>query len=498
MGYLSIIDNQPSAGKRSKIFISAAMVFLIATLAACGGGDNGSDASSGVPGSVASIQNVPAASGQPFGSAIIDLAARGYVEQEYLVSGTANRYRIADPGGQSPTPPGNAVIVDGGHAYTTRILVRRPADAAKFNGTVVVEWMNVTLNQDMEFFFIAARDYLLSQGYAWIGVSAQLAGANTLKQVNPTRYAAINLTASNDDPLGGTLDPRGDVLSWDVYAQIGAVLRKPGAIDPLGGLAPKRVFAVGQSQSAFRLTSYLNSINPLYPKVFDGFVAYDRLGSLRADLNAKAISVASEITSPPRFAPTPAINSVRVWEMAGASHNGYVEISGYVDPLVRRNGLLLDASGAAISLTDSIQGCGQQPLWSRVPNGDVLSAAVGAMQRWTADGVEPARSVRMGADETGAFFRDSTGRVSGGIRLAAYDAPMSKNIGVNTGPGFCFLVGSHVDFTPVEMCARYGSHDNYVAKVVEVTRKAESDGYLLTADANRTIEEAKAIGFTCP
>jgi len=69
---------------------------------------------------------------------------------------------------------------------------------------------------------------------------------------------------------------------------------------------------------------------------------------------------------------------------------------------------------------------------------------------------------------------------------------------VNTGAGFCFLTGSHVDLTPENMCARYGSKDNYVAKVIEVTRAAESDGYVLTADANRTIEEAKAVSFTCP
>jgi Alpha/beta hydrolase domain len=88
--------------------------------------------------------------------------------------------------------------------------------------------------------------------------------------------------------------------------------------------------------------------------------------------------------------------------------------------------------------------------------------------------------------------------VSGGVRLAAYDAPMSTSVGVNTGPGFCFLTGFHIDSTPAQMCARYGSKENYVAKVVEVTRKAESDGYVLNSDANRTIEEAKAIAFTCP
>jgi hypothetical protein len=31
-------------------------------------------------------------------------------------------------------------IIDGGHPYKTRILVRRPIDPRKFEGTVFVEW----------------------------------------------------------------------------------------------------------------------------------------------------------------------------------------------------------------------------------------------------------------------------------------------------------------------------------------------------------------------
>jgi hypothetical protein len=31
-------------------------------------------------------------------------------------------------------------IIDGGHPYNTRILVRRPIDPRKFEGTVFVEW----------------------------------------------------------------------------------------------------------------------------------------------------------------------------------------------------------------------------------------------------------------------------------------------------------------------------------------------------------------------
>src|SRR5262245_64677938 len=59
----------------------------------------------------------------------LDLSKVGYVEEEYLVNGTANVYDWASDGAVSVKTP-NA-------PYTTRILVRRPTSG--FSGTVVVE-----------------------------------------------------------------------------------------------------------------------------------------------------------------------------------------------------------------------------------------------------------------------------------------------------------------------------------------------------------------------
>jgi hypothetical protein len=56
-----------------------------------------------------------------------DIAELGYVEEEYFVSGTARAY----PEGEDA-------------AYTTRIIMRRPATAQQFNGTVILDWVNVT------------------------------------------------------------------------------------------------------------------------------------------------------------------------------------------------------------------------------------------------------------------------------------------------------------------------------------------------------------------
>jgi Alpha/beta hydrolase domain len=163
---------EPTTRRGTTVGTAKAVVMALAVgaLAACGGGDDAHvtpTAPTGLPASIATVQNAPSGSGQAFGLTLLDLPSLGYTEQEYFVTGTANRYRMGDPVGQNyKSPPTDAQVVDGGHVYTTRFLVRRPTDPKKFNGTVLVEWMNVTLNQDAEFFFAAARDYLLAQGSA--------------------------------------------------------------------------------------------------------------------------------------------------------------------------------------------------------------------------------------------------------------------------------------------------------------------------------------------
>src|SRR5262245_36893213 len=64
----------------------------------------------------------------PFFATNHDLAIHGYIEEEFLIQGTANRYN---------TPAQTtATIIDRDHPFKTRIVVRRPADAKLFNGTV--------------------------------------------------------------------------------------------------------------------------------------------------------------------------------------------------------------------------------------------------------------------------------------------------------------------------------------------------------------------------
>jgi Alpha/beta hydrolase domain len=438
---------------------------------------------------VATFSLPPDASGKPFGSTSMDLGAKGYVEEEFFASGKANRYRIKDP-------LGTAQVVDGGHPYTTRILVRRPTDPKKFNGKVLVEWLNVSTFQDLDMVFAATRAHLLDSGYLWVGVSAQVQGVNGLKTWNAKRYAQLSLAASNDDPLGGKLDLTSDVLSWDAYAQVANAFRTPhGGIDPLGGLKPELIIAAGESQSAQRLSNYYNSIHPLHKRTFDAFFLYDRvIGALRTDLGTKMLSFGSEALG--GSAPPPDNDNLRVWEVAGASHVSYDEAFPYLEEQYTRHGVIRAFDGHPYTLTDTFVGCEVLPIYSRVPNGDVLDAGLEALVKWVTVGTPPASAERLLRDEKGRLVRAGEGRVSGGIHLAAYDAPIAKNMGINTGAGFaCGLAGSHQDYSPAQLRQLYGTPDNYVARVTAVSQKAVRDGFLLETDAEKTIREAKAVKF---
>ena len=62
--------------------------------------------------------------------------------------------------------------------YTTRVVVYRPIDASKFDGTVVVEWLNVTGGIDAPHGVAERRPHIqmIRQGMAFIGIDAQKGG----------------------------------------------------------------------------------------------------------------------------------------------------------------------------------------------------------------------------------------------------------------------------------------------------------------------------------
>ena len=176
------------------------------------------------------------------------------------------RRRIRSDGGWTVAPRERAVQ----DAHPGLSADRRRS----FNGTVVVEWLNVSGGLDAAPDWTTAHTELIREGYAWVGVSAQLVGvegggaaipglptsASRARTRSATGRSAIPATASRT-----TCSRRrpGDP--------------SPGGVDPLGGLTLERLIAAGESQSAFRLVTYVNAIHPL-TRVYDGFLIHSRGG----------------------------------------------------------------------------------------------------------------------------------------------------------------------------------------------------------------------------
>src|SRR5262245_38361868 len=178
-----------------------------------------------------SIEGPITGPGVPFvQTTAFDLSTVGYVQEEYFLSGTARAFTNTGPLGVD----GKWSVVPAATApYETRIVVYRPAGRKKFNGTVVVEWLNVSGGVDAGPDWTLAHTELIRKGYAWVGVSAQIVGVEggpalvavaslPLKSVNPARY--------------GTLHHPGDSFSYDIFSQAGQAIRQPSGPDPLADL----------------------------------------------------------------------------------------------------------------------------------------------------------------------------------------------------------------------------------------------------------------------
>jgi hypothetical protein len=226
--------------------------------------------------------------GFPFLRAAANLASFGYTENEFLISGNAQAFvnsgTLGTNGVWNVSPGATA-------PYTTRILVRAPSNPERFNGTVVVEWLNVSGGIDADPEWDYAHVELLREGYAWVGVTAQFVGAAFLQTFDTVRYASISHP--------------GDSWSYDIYSQAGRAILH-GNPQPLGALTRRvrAVLAAGESQSASRMFTYYNAIQP-EARVYQGFLIHST-GSgapLSQSSAAAGSSLGASAVPPPRAYP---------------------------------------------------------------------------------------------------------------------------------------------------------------------------------------------------
>jgi hypothetical protein len=380
------------------------------------------------------------------------------------------------------------------------VVVRRPADPGQFNGTVVVEWFNVTAGVDADPDFGLLYPALFDEGAAYIGVSAQQVsvegGTGLTLEIPGVPASAFQALKDRDPERYGSLSHPGDEYSYDIYAQVAAAARLGDLLD---GVAPERVLAVGESQSAFRMVTFINAIQPV-TEAYDGFLVHSRGGGsaplagdqaqldpsanpvvIRDDLDVPVLQFQTEtdlIQLGFLAARQPDTDLLATWEVAGTAH---------ADAAILEYGALANDVDFDLGAICGSVNEGPQP--------EALRAAFVALQSWVADGTAPPTGPPIDTAEA-ALRRDADGNVIGGIRTPAVEAPVAALSGANaTDSVICQLFGATDPFTPDRLADLYPTHDDYVEAVTASADDALEAGFLREAERDSLVAEAEAASI---
>lgn len=392
------------------------------------------------------------------------LADYRYEAHEFFVSGTA-----------------------AGSPYTTRIVVRRPAEARRFSGIVVAEGMHPS---GYSWMFAFNRMYMMDAGH----VSVEIVTApGPVVQSNPERYKALKVAPAQAN---------------EVIAQVGALLKSGPAGGPLGELRARRVLLMGTSASSRILMTYLPAhrvyrtadLKPIY----DGFLATSVGGDEtmpKVDVPLIQMPTMTEVEAgaatgnkyrrPDGDAPG---DQFRIYEVSGLPHNDSRENLTYVpDPC-------------------------RYPV-SRFPEGTGMSIGLHHLVQWVDKGTVPPRAPYIEVDndkgDGSAMALDAHGNPKGGIRTVHVDVPLvrygvpneanptpipnpSTHVRNREGGAafYCRIAGYEQPLPPAQLKALYKDKADYRGKVERRVDELIRQGWFLPA--YRALVLADAAAATLP
>jgi len=439
-----------------------------------------------------------------------DLSKIGYVEEEFLVSGAANVYDWPQAG--------PAVVRTANAPYTTRVLIRRPIQSAKFSGTVALEMLNPSNLFDLNIGWAISHNRFVADGDVWVGITAKPVSVIALKNFDPKRYAALSW--ANPLPLD---DPRNcstvgrdtdrsteNGLVWDIHSQVGAWLRSADRSNPLtyGDRASrvKNLIAWGYSQTGFFLYNYVNAIHPLDVKangksIFDAYMI----------TMASGPGAINQCASPP-----PVGDSRRSIKNAGVPVIRVMSQSDYLSGIAARRPdsdepgdryRNYEIAGAAHATPDELifcarpedieksqrtvppMDCNEGPR-SRFPNSIAFNAIFQNLVAWVHDGTPPPRIDNIHVENNQPVL-DKFGNVTGGVRSPFVDVPVSTWFGNSTGPSFCRIAGHEVRFDQARLRELYPTIDAYVRAVAANVKVLVSQRMMTREDGDDLIEQAR-------
>ena len=422
--------------------------------------------SPGVSGPLPAVPAGDPSRNYPFDASLVPVSEYGYTEKEYFFSGDTS---------------------DG--AYTSRMLVRRPADGARFSGTTIVEWANTSPGFDLDPLWAHSAAAIMRSGDAFVLVSAQPAGLYTpktgLQAWNPGRYAPLSMPQGDS-----SVEARS---SSQIFAQALEAIRSTAGDAPLGGLAAGHVIATGGSRSAVMIAMYAGEHGSLDGGV-DGYLIWDLstgTPGMGADTPADAATIPSPTTAggPPvlwintetdaaRTRVTPDGPEYRLWELAGATHVD-LHLWDYFAAM----------QGRDFGVAPQMPNCAYRP-FSRIPTRYALDAAIAALTTWINTHRPPPSQPSLQYDDQGNLVRDGYGNALGGVRLPDAAVPTAASGPDNSGDARC--AGHSIPFSADVLRSLYPTHADYVNKVTRAATAAVDAGVMLPYDAQEAINAADA------
>lgn len=453
----------------------------------------------------------------PFNSTLFDRTPRdlgddGYVEEEFLIDGSANIYDWLPDGSL-------ATIADG--PYESRILLRRPARRSAFSGNVVVEMLNPTSLHDLDIVWAAAQEHFIRDGDIWVGLTVKPSSITALKTFDAGRYSTMSMA----NPVAprcaattwsGATAATENGLAWDIVSQVGALLKSSAADNPLRGFDVKHQFLTGYSQTAGYQTTYINAIAP-HATLADGQPIYDghlpiaganfpvpinqcaprpAPGSSRWVIQTPgrvpviALQTLSDFYAQGGFYSrradsTGKAGNYRLYEVAGAGHVWATQVAY--------------APGAADLVRSGFSADWWDPYCERpvttFPLEYAINGAFANMTRWVDRGKPAPIAERIAvtdpASPSAAVVRDAFGNAVGGLRTPAVDVPRAAYFGTTPGTGTCQTLWGHEEaLSKAQMAALYPGPKDYARALKRSAASLERDRWITKEDARALVKQA--------
>jgi len=438
---------------------------------------------------------VTAGTGEPFGGvgspvglaeppASELLPAHDFIEEEYVLSGAVD-----------------------GEPYTTTLLVRRPRDAKRFSGLVVLEPVHI---QGALGLWQTGHSAMLEGGHAWVAIGSQRGAVEgPIRMSNPSRYARLQVPPGKAGPGGGLEGALGqwsqsnsaslppelfsiDHVSNEIMTQAGAMLKSNSSNGPLAGLLVEYLLMGGASQTGMHTLNYIKARHGA-ARLADGRPIYDGYLPMAApslqpvaggDAAVVHIFAEGDLALFGAIGPQGHPGARRDGDAPNDRYRSYqIAGSSHLPTRGLREATAIPALGVALESGER---------FTQFPSGPFYQGALVNLVNWLTKGMSPPTAPPIEILD-GKIVQDEFGNASGGLRSPYVDLPTARYIAARYLRN---LIGVEIAFPQARLQSLYRSPAAYLQRFDRGIDELIERRWISAADGKRLkTEEAEAPPF---